>query len=458
MIGAEDEVRDALSDELAQLTGNTTFTVVEFGSAGATIWRLYRDENGTPRAEQPRVRQSVLKDPEAFYREVNPVFIMRTAAVLPDNLFELLTAARGVPVYECHASLEAQVRRAITESPLVLGYELAVLKEVPAGRPDAGRLVLAGYPLFPPGVTQGYRTAVRVHCEPTDGSGTVFAVVTRDRRPDIPPSEQVLRPVHIHSAVVPADTYEVTAVLARPGRVLLEGLPAPLSKSADSWDNLKRQVPERLSAAEAVHLVCLVETSGGEDQVELRVDRLSQLIDEAAQRVSRLNVSVVAYGPHSVAWRVDERPVAVRAWAASGTRAIQELRGLLGRGDDDREYLRAAQLECALETVARHLSDPDGRPVIVTAGRRPPHPPAMDTRSTIIPCPDRVNWKWQVDKLASLRATFGALRDSGARGEIWRMLGRDAMATVDDPVDMPDFAARLGLRTATQTVLFPFVD
>jgi len=32
------------------------------------------------------------------------------------------------------------------------------------------------------------------------------------------------------------------------------------------------------------------------------------------------------------------------------------------------------------------------------------------------------------------------------------------MATVDDPVDMPDFAARLGLRTAAQTVLFPFVD
>jgi hypothetical protein len=458
MMGAEDEVRDALSDELARLTGNTTFTVVEFGSAGATIWRLYRDENGTPRAEQPRVRQSVLKDSDAFYREVNPVFIMRTAAVLPDNLFELLTAARGVPVYECRASLEAQVRKAITDSPLVLGYELAVLKEVPAGRPDAGRLILAGHPLFPPGVTQGYRTSVRVRCEPADGNGTVFAVVTRERRPDIPPSEQVLRPVHIHSAVVPADTYDVTAVLARPGRVLLEGLPAPLTKSCDSWDSLKRQVPERLAATEAVHLVCLIETCGGDDQVELRVDRLSQLIDEAAQRVSRLNVSVVAYGPHSVAWRVDERPVAVRAWAASGARAVQELRGLLGRGDDDREYLRAAQLECALETVARHLSAPDGRPVIVTAGRRPPHPPAMDTRSTIIPCPDRVNWKWQVDKIASLGASFGALRDQDARGEIWRMLGGDAMATVDDPVDMPDFAARLGLRTATQTVLFPFVD
>jgi hypothetical protein len=82
----------------------------------------------------------------------------------------------------------------------------------------------------------------------------------------------------------------------------------------------------------------------------------------------------------------------------------------------------------------------------------------MDIRTTVIPCPDRVNWRWQVDKIGSLGATFGALRDSDARGEIWRMLGRDAMATVDDAVDMPDFAARLGLRTAAQTVLFPFVD
>ena len=80
MIGAEDEVRDALSDELARLTGNARFTVAEFGAIGPTIWRVYRDENGTPRAEQPRVRASTLQDPDAFYREVDPAFIVRTAA------------------------------------------------------------------------------------------------------------------------------------------------------------------------------------------------------------------------------------------------------------------------------------------------------------------------------------------------------------------------------------------
>jgi hypothetical protein len=459
MIGAEDEVRDALSDELARLGGNTRFTVAEFGAIGPTIWRIYRDENGTPRAEQPRVRASALKDPDAFYREIDPAFIVRTADNLPDDLLHLLPGARGVPVYECRTPLEDQVREAIRDSPLVLGYELAVLRQVPAGRPDAGRLFLTGHQLFPPGVTQGHRTAARVRCEPTDGDdGTVFAVVTRDRRPDVPPNAQPLRPVHIQSATVPAGTYEVTAVLARPGRVLLHGLPAPLGKFSGSWDGLRDQVPERLSTAEPVHLVCLVEASGGADRLELRIDRLSQLIDEADKGAGRLSVSVVAYGPHSVAWSVDEQPVAVPAWAAPGAQAEQELRALSGRKADEREYRRAAQLECALEMVARHLSERDGRPVIVTAGGRPPHPHAMDTRTTIIPCPDRINWKWQADRIGALGASFGALRDAGARGEVWRSLGRDVMATVDDPVDMQDFAARLGLREAAQTVPFPFVD
>src|ERR1700756_299680 len=137
MIGAEDEVRDALSDELARLTGNDRFAVAEFGAIGPTIWRVYRDENGTPRAEQPRVRASALKDPDAFYREVDPAFIVRTASDLADEMLRLLPGARGVPVYECRTPLEDQLREAIRDSPLVLGYELAVLRQVAAGRPHA---------------------------------------------------------------------------------------------------------------------------------------------------------------------------------------------------------------------------------------------------------------------------------------------------------------------------------
>jgi hypothetical protein len=476
MLRAEDEVHDALSDELARIgpaqlgpaqhdSGqHARFTVAEFGAAGATIWRVYRDENGTPRAEQPRVRAAAMKDRDAFYREVDPAFIVRagTPDELPDELVALLPNPAGgaaAPVYECRTPLEDLVREAIRDSPLLLGYELAVLRQVPSGRdrPDGGRLVLTGQPLFPPGVTQGHRAVIRVRCEPA-AEGTVFAVVTRDRRPDVPPSVQELRPVHVQTAPVPGDTYELTAVLTRPGRVQLQGLPGPLSHFSGSWDDLRLRVPERLSAPEPVHLVCLVEVSGGDDVLELRIDRLSQLIDAAETGERPLRVSVVAYGPHSVAWAVDEEPVAVRAWAGPSSRAEQELRGLSGRKTADREYRRAAQLECALETVARHLAGSDGRPVLVTAGGRPPHPPAMDARSTLIPCPDRVNWKWQLDRIGALRATFGALRDAGARGEAWPALGQHAAGTVDDPVDMADFALRLGLREAAQAVPFPFID
>src|ERR1700730_16202359 len=368
MIGAEDEGRDALSDELARLTGNARFTIAEFGAIGPTIWRVYRDENGTPRAEQPRVRASTLKDPDAFYREVDPAFIVRTAADLPDDLLRLLPGERGVPVYECRTPVEDQVREAIRDSPLVLGYELAVLRQVPAGRPDAGRLVLTGHQLFPPGVTQGHRAVVQVRCEPTDGDGTIFAVVTRDRRPDVPPSAQALRPVHVQSGPVPADTYEVTAVLARPGRVLLHGLPAPLSKFSGSWDSLKDQVRDGLASAEPVHLVCLVKVSGGDDRLELRIDRLSQLIDEAEKGAGRLSVSVVTDGPHAGAGAGEEQQAAVRAWAAPAARAEQELRALPGRAaDKQREYRRAAQLEGALETGAQHLSRRDRPAGILTA-------------------------------------------------------------------------------------------
>lgn len=467
MIRADDEVRDALSDELVRLTGNNGFTIVEFDAADATIWQFYRDQNGTPQAERTRAPRPILNDPDIFYRKFYPAFIVRTSGVLPESLYRLLTAARGVPVYECQASLEAEIREAISNSPLVRGYELAVLRQVPGGRPDAGRLILTGHHLFPPGVTKGHRASVRVRCEATGGNGTIFAVVTRDHQPNIPPSGQALRPVHIQSAVLPADTYEITAELARPGRVRLHGLPAELSKFPGSWETIRQQLPDQLTAAEPVHLVCLVELSDDHlpdepeprpNRLDLRIDRLTQLIEEAEGMVGRLNVSVVAYGPHAVAWRAADQPVSVRAWAASGARARQELRKLTSHKRGEREYLRAAQLECALETVARHLSDQDGRPVIVTAGRRPPHPPAMDTRTTLIPCPERVNWKWQIDKIETLGATFGALRDADAHGEIWRSLGRDAKATVEDAVDIPEFAALLGLHEAAQTLPFPFVD
>jgi hypothetical protein len=459
MIGDDDKVHGALGDELARLTGNASFTLAEFAANGVTVFRVRRDEHGTPRPKLRRLAAADLADRDAFYRDYAPAFIAATSASLPAAVGDLLSSADGMPVYDCPTPLETHLLAAIRDSPLVLDYELAVLKRVPAGRSGAGRIYLSGHHLFSPGVRRGDRVKVTVRCEPTDGDGTAFAVVTRDQRPDVAPNSQALRPFQIQSAVLPPGRHELTAVLDRPGQVLLEGLPGTIGESARSWDDLIGLVPDQLAPPDPVHLICLIEVCGGDQDLRLRIDRLEELISEAETGARQLLVSVIAYGPHAVAWSVTEEPIAVQAWAASSTEAVAGLRRLTGRRADEREYRRAAQLECALRELAAHLTGDYGRPVLVTAGGRPEHPHTMDTDTLLIPCPDWVNWVPEFNRLGQLPGiTFGALHDRRWRGDIWAALGRDARATVDDAVNMTDFAADLGLREVAHAVPFPFTD
>lgn len=460
----EDEVYRALSGGIARLTGKKALTIVEFlAPERAVVWHVRRDENGTPTATHRPVETAVLHDPDAFSRLVGPGFIVRTGGGPAEEPPVLLPGPSQVPAYECRTPLDQMLREAIRVSPLVSAYELALLDESPGGHSGAGRLELTGQPLFPIGASHGDRTQVRVHVEPTGRDGTSFAVVTRDRRPHVPPKDQAFQPVQIQSAVVPPGTWELTAELARPGRVVFHGLPVELSKPSrsnelvNSWEGIKRRVPEQLPRTEPVHLICLIEVCGGSDRLQLRIDRLVKLVNAAEATSRRLAVTVVAYGPHSVTWAVEDEAPSVRAWAAPADRAEHVLQELALRRPDDREYLRAAQLECALTWLASYLSDREGRPVLVAAGGRPPHPHRMDPRTQIIPCPDRVNWRPQLDRLLELGATFGALRDRKWQGEIWQALGQKVAATVDDPVDMPNFVAALGLHEAGQVVPLPLI-
>ena len=296
-------------------------------------------------------------------------------------------------------------------------------------------------------------------CEPTDAEGTAFAVVTREPRPDLPRQAQQLRPLQIQAAVVPPGSYDLTAVLARPGQVRFQGLPAAPGSSGRSWEELERLAPGQLATQAPVHLVCLIEVCGGDDRLKQRLYRLEELISRAQIGARPLRVSVIAYGAHGVAWKVEDSPPEIRAWAAPGDQAINALRGLVGRQTDEREYQRAAQLECALALVRERLAATGGRPVIVTAGGRPAHPPGLDTSSLIIPCPGWVDGMSELGRLLSMPGiTLGALRDPTCRGGIWDQLGQHAVATVDDAVDMESFAAGLGLYVATQTVPFPVIE
>jgi hypothetical protein len=467
---SDDEVQEALSDELGRLSGRATFTVAEFTASAASIFEVSRDEHGTPAAvrwkypysdgalrveEEDRWSQA-LADPESFYRCVAPKFIV----CAPHGPSGSLSGPHPeVPVYQCEASLPELLRAAVRESPLVLGYELAVLRRGPASRTGPARLVLTGLPLFSPGETHGRQVSIRVTVEPTDDEGTAFAVVTREPRPDLPRHARPLRPLQIQTAVIPPGSYVLTAVLARPGQVRFQGLPAALGDSDWSWEDLGRLVPEQLAAQVPVHLVCLIELCGGDERLKQRIYRLEELIARAQTDARPLRVSVVAYGAHGVAWQVEDRPPEVRAWAASGDDAINALRGLVGRRADEREYLRAAQLECALELVRERLAAAGGRPVIVTAGGRPAHPPGLDTGARLIPCPDWVNGASELGRLLSLAGiSFGALRDPKCRGGVWDQLGQHAVATVDDAVDMESFAADLGLLAPAQTVPFPVIE
>ena len=135
-------------------------------------------------------------------------------------------------------------------------------------------------------------------------------------------------------------------------------------------------MPDQLAARQPVHLVCLVEVCGGDDRLQLRIDRLAELIAEAENGAGRLRVSVVAYGPHGVAWKVEDRPPEIRAWAASGARGDQRA-ARAGRPPGGRAGVPAGgPARVRPRAGAGHLSAADGRPVIVTAGGRPPHPPA----------------------------------------------------------------------------------
>jgi len=460
MSGAEDEVLSALSGALAGLAGGDRFTAAEFGRDGAVIVRVYRDEHGTPQPEEPRpeTRAAALRSAAAFYRDLGPAFIVRTADALPDQLSRLLDDPPPVPVYHCRTPLKELIKAAIRTSPLVLGYELAVLTRQPDGRVE-----LTSRPLFPVGAETGHEVSFPVRCEAAHGDGTAFAVVTREPRPDIPPRDRNLRPVQLQQAVVTPGSYQLTARLDRPGRVtfhgvpgLLDPLPGPAAALRAAWEQRRLSIPERVDRAGPVHLVCLIELSGGDERLRGRIEWLAKLISEAESTTRRLFVSVLGYGPHSVAWSVDEEPYRLAAWLSPGQVAEQALRGLVDRVAHEHEYLEAAQLECALEGLARNLPDCPGRPVLVTAGGRPPHPPGMDTETGLIPCPDRVDWAPQVDRISSLGTTFGALRDQRYRGLSWQALGRDATATVDDAVDLADFAARLGLRETARPVPFPF--
>jgi hypothetical protein len=454
---------EALAEELENLTDGTALTVAEFTSGGIVIWDVHRDPAGTPRARHwepvpwteffdrdypSRRRLGTVVRPRGGSRLV----LVRSDLSGPyaGSAFGLAVDMYGeTPAMDCPAPFADLMRRVLAEDRLTKAYELAALRQT-----QTGRLVFTLIPLFPPGAQRGDKKPFSIHCEPGDGYGTVFAVVAVD------PAESIdkARLVSVQSASLPAGRHNVIAELRGPGLVRFDDLRATLRPDHRTWSQLVASVPSQLDPLHPAHLICAVEVSGTETQVQNRLDRVGQLIRAAARGAEgRLCVSLISYGPHAVHRGSPEEPAKVLTWAQSGAAALAELWRLEGRGAAGLGYPRAAQLECVLAEVASRLTGEEGRPVLVTVGSRPAFPPRLDPNTEIIPCPEKHDWRRTVHELLEQHRgiAFGAISDQGPDDEIWSSLGGHAFAPIN-AFDVRRFAARLGLVSAN--IPFPLVE
>lgn len=326
-------------------------------------------------------------------------------------------------------------------APLSLSYELAVLR---GGA--QGRLTLSTIPLFPRGAKRGQKRSFPVHCDASPAHGVAFAVVAQDAE------AYGYHLVSVGSAQVPPGDYAISAVLLRPGRVRFDGLPVPIGPDVRSWPEIVAAIPDRIAGRrnQGVHLICLVETYGGQQQAGWRVDVAVRLLELAGlESAGPLAVSVIGYGTHSFSrYAREDDPTTVLAWAEPAQNAVPQVRSALRRlieqSADSPGYPSAARLECALAQVAGRVTGDEGRPVLVVIGSRPPFPSRADVATGILPCPYRNDWKRALVRLGEhAGVALGCVTDDDG-AEIWRFLGRDASAQPSS-FDAASFAAKLGI-------------
>jgi hypothetical protein len=465
------DLAEALAKALAALPEGGHLTIVEFAAEGIVVWKVRRDQAGTPlgcfwpTVTWPSLQHGgVITDGQLRgATQVEPGSAAIGVCGSPEspptigafNQFRHIFPE--VLAIICAAPVDNLLRAAISHDPLTQWYELVTLN-----RTASGRLVLHSWQLFPPTSTRGERRSFTIRCEPSDSRGTAFVVLAT-----LPVRRFQL--VSLESAKIPVGRYRVTAELLRPGRVRFDGLPVPLRKDRRSWPELISAVPARLDAPRAAtHLICAVETSGGNDQVNERFDRVEQLVRNVAEAAGgQLALSLLAYGPHSFQWNVPDTPITEYAWMLDEDEMLSALGRLRDRGPTRTGYPHAAQIECMLAEVARRLGarpdQPTTRPVLVTVGDRRNFPHQIDVNSNILPCPHRSNWRSTVRQLLDEHPdmAFGAIRDrqDGEGEEIWDQLGRHASAFAHAGVNVPRFAADLGLLSAdVQTIPLPLIE
>ena len=322
-------------------------------------------------------------------------------------------------------------------------YNVAGLRRSPTGS-----LHWDLVPLFPPGTPSGTRVSFTARCAPTDEHGTVFAVIAE------PPSGSAVQGRQlrsVQSAKIPPGIYRVSAELLYPlpGHVRFHGLPETPRDDPRRWPEISDTVPRSMAAGTGpAHLIAAIEVSGPGGLVAQRIGRVRQLFEHVANEARDfVCYSVISYGPHSINpgnREYPEVPATTLAWAETADEALSVLGRLARRGAEPIGYPAAAQLECVLTDLERQLNGQEGRPVLVTAGARPAHPPRIDPASQIIPCRWRNDWRGPMTRMRARYEgiTFGAIRDTEVPDELWQVL---STGTPFEGFSARNVAERLGL-------------
>ncbi len=314
-------------------------------------------------------------------------------------------------------------------------------------RSRSGNLYLDRVRLFGPGDAPGSTVNFPVTLQPSGAGGTVFATFADSpATPDVPPELLVMQ-----SAKIPPGNYDLTAELLDPypGYVRFHGLPAALRADLRPWDEVVAAVPPHMPPGTGpAHLIAAIEISGQPAMVYERLDCVAALVQHVVSASAEpMSYSLITYGPHRInSNRADYPDVPVRtlAWDAPAEAVLDGLDAVARYGLAPRGYQFAAQLECMLAELANRLTGREGRPVLVTAGARPAHPPRPDPQTRYIPCPAHNDGlairQWLQGRHPGMG--FGVIHPAGPEDDLWQKLGCDVMGGA---FSAPDLAARHNL-------------
>jgi hypothetical protein len=201
--------------------------------------------------------------------------------------------------------------------------------------------------------------------------------------------------------VQPSPPTSVTFTLAWPGNVRFE--PPATQRDLLSLAEICDKVPQHVSIGSAkVDLVCIVDLTGTQDQVDKRrmfAQELVSSLNTAYGTVGVLRVSVLGYGDdvHGIPSRTGlaERRVFDSGDFASPTDAHQILQGLTAVDDPHQDV--AAALEDALVRLEGRNWRLHSHRLVITIGARPPHPPAQE--AGITPCDFKHDWRASLNYL-----------------------------------------------------------